>query len=107
MRLTDTHCHFDFPPFIGDEEKSVARAAEVGIERIIVPAVDVSRFAHIVALDAHLDQLESWLWQKSAKLMAIGEIGLDVYMDNPRFARQEFLLDAQLQLAKQYDLPRR
>jgi len=127
MRFTDTHCHFDFPPFVGDEEKSIARAAEAGVERIIVPAVDASRFAHIVALaaqhpalyaalglhpiaidrheDAHLDQLESWLQQQPAKLAAIGEIGLDLYMENPQFARQEFLLDAQLRLAKQYELP--
>ena len=127
MRFTDTHCHFDFPPFVGDEEKSIARAAEAGVERIIVPAVDASRFARIVALaaqhpalyaalglhpiaidrheDAHLDQLESWLQQQPAKLAAIGEIGLDLYMGNPQFARQEFLLDAQLRLAKQYELP--
>lgn len=127
MRFTDTHCHFDFPPFVGDEAGSIARAAEAGVERIIVPAVDASRFAGIAALaaqhqalyaalglhpiaidrheDAHLDQLESWLQRKPAKLVAIGEIGLDLYMENPAFARQEFLLDAQLRLAKQYELP--
>jgi len=127
MRFTDTHCHFDFPPFAGDERASIARAAEAGVERIIVPAVEASRFARIVSLaaqypalyaalglhpiaidrheEAHLEQLEHWLRQQPAKLTAIGEIGLDLYMDNPQFARQEFLLDAQLRLAKQYDLP--
>lgn len=127
MRFTDTHCHFDFPPFVGDESASIARAAEAGVERIIVPAVEASRFARIVSLaaqhhalyaalglhpiaidrheDAHLEQLENWLRQQPPKLTAIGEIGLDLYMENPQFARQEFLLDAQLRLAKQYDLP--
>lgn len=127
MRFTDTHCHFDFPPFVGDEPASIARAAEAGVERIIVPAVDASRFARIASLatqhpalyaalglhpiaidrheDAHLEQLENWLRQQPTKLTAIGEIGLDLYMENPQFARQEFLLDAQLRLAKQYDLP--
>ncbi len=127
MRFTDTHCHFDFPPFVGDESASIARAAEAGVERIIVPAVEASRFAHIVLLaaqhralyaalglhpiaidrheDAHLEQLENWLRQPPPKLTAIGEIGLDLYMENPQFARQEFLLDAQLRLAKRYDLP--
>ncbi|MCG7368164.1 TatD family hydrolase [Pantoea sp. ACRSH] len=127
MRFTDTHCHFDFPPFAGDERASIARAAEAGVERIIVPAVEASRFARIVSLaaqhpalyaalglhpiaidrheEAHLEQLEHWLRQQPAKLTAIGEIGLDLYMDNPQFARQEFLLDAQLRLAKRYDLP--
>ncbi|HCS1842693.1 TPA: metal-dependent hydrolase, partial [Shigella dysenteriae] len=27
-RFIDTHCHFDFPPFIGDEEASLQRAAQ-------------------------------------------------------------------------------
>ena len=49
MRFTDTHCHFDFPPFVGDEPASIARAAEAGVERIIVPAVEASRFARIVS----------------------------------------------------------
>ena len=127
MRFIDTHCHFDFPPFVGDEEKSIARAAEAGVARIIVPAVEASRFAHIAALadrhhalyaalglhpiaidrheEAHLAQLEAWLQRRSPKLVAIGEIGLDLYMENPDFPRQEALLDAQLRLAKQYDLP--
>ncbi|MFP1529146.1 hypothetical protein ACLB1R_31480 [Escherichia coli] len=26
-RFIDTHCHFDFPPFSGDEEASLQRAA--------------------------------------------------------------------------------
>lgn len=127
MRFIDTHCHFDFPPFVGDEANSIARAAEADVVRIIVPAVDASRFERIATLaeqhpalyaalglhpiaidqheEAHLDQLERWLKHKPAKLVAIGEIGLDLYMENPEFARQEALLDAQLRLAKQYDLP--
>ncbi|MDU3303615.1 MAG: metal-dependent hydrolase, partial [Enterobacter ludwigii] len=24
-RFIDTHCHFDFPPFTGDEEQSITR----------------------------------------------------------------------------------
>lgn len=127
MKFTDTHCHFDFPPFTGDEENSIARAAGAGVERIIVPAVEASGFAHIAALaeqhqavyaalglhpiaidrheEAHLDRLESWLKRRPSKLVAIGEIGLDLYMENPQFARQEALLDQQLRLAKQYDMP--
>ncbi|EGG4172565.1 metal-dependent hydrolase, partial [Salmonella enterica] len=38
-------------------------------------------------------------------VVAVGEIGLDLYRDDPQFARQERFLDAQLQLAKRYDLP--
>lgn len=37
--------------------------------------------------------------------MAVGEIGLDLYRDDPQYDRQQALLEAQLRLAKRYDLP--
>ncbi|QDY43012.1 TatD family hydrolase [Candidatus Pantoea soli] len=127
MRFIDTHCHFDFPPFVDDAENSIARAAQAGVEKIIVPSVDASRFARVSQLaqqhdalfsalglhpinialhqDAHLDQLEQRLQTPDAKRVAIGEIGLDLYMAQADFPRQTYLLDAQLKLAKRYDLP--
>lgn len=38
-------------------------------------------------------------------MIAIGEVGLDRYRDEPQFAKQERFLEAQLRLAKRYDLP--
>ncbi|WP_343550818.1 TatD family hydrolase [Pantoea sp.] len=127
MRFIDTHCHFDFPPFIDDAAASIARAAQAGVERIIVPSVDASRFGLVSQLaqqhdalfaalglhpiniaqhqDAHLDELENWLKTPDRKRVAIGEIGLDLYMDDAQFDKQTRLLDAQLKLAKRYDLP--
>ena len=126
-RFVDTHCHFDFPPFVDDAEGSLARAAVAGIEKIIVPATEAARFAgvlalarehaplyaalglHPIAIERHtgasLEQLEALLAQRPAKLAAIGEIGLDLWRDDPQFGRQEAVLDAQLALAKRYDLP--
>jgi len=123
----DTHCHFDFPPFSGAETASVAFAARAGVKQIIVPAVTADRFAGIVQLaqdyppifaalglhplyiaqhqEADLALLEEHLQQRNAKLVAVGEIGLDLYMDMPMFARQQWLLTEQLRLAKQYTLP--
>lgn len=127
MRFIDTHCHFDFPPFSGNERESVARAVQAGVEKIIVPSVDATRFAAVLQLaqqhmplyaalglhpivihqhnDAALELLEQHLMQRPAKLVAIGEIGLDLYMEDPQFDRQQYFLDAQLRLARQYDLP--
>jgi TatD DNase family protein len=123
----DTHCHFDFPPFIDRTEESLRLAAAAGVENIIVPAVDASRFAGVLKLasdhpplwaalglhpvvinqhqDAHLAQLDTLLASKPPKLVAIGEIGLDLYMEQPDFSRQQWLLDAQLRLARDHDLP--
>ena len=127
MKFIDTHCHFDFPPFEGDISGSLARAAEAGVEKIIVPAIDASRFERVCALaaaqpalyaalglhpivienhqEAHLDQLETLLQQRPRKLVAIGEIGLDLYRDDPQFDKQQRFLEAQLKLAKAYQLP--
>ncbi|WNN48012.1 TatD family hydrolase [Siccibacter colletis] len=126
-RFIDTHCHFDFPPFTGDEAASIARAADAGIAQIIVPAIEADRFATVLDLvqrfsslrgalglhpivihrhnDASLTLLEQFLQQRHPQIVAIGEIGLDLYMENPMFEHQEAMLDAQLRLAKQYQLP--
>lgn len=126
-KFYDTHCHFDFPPFTGDEIASLEKAERAGVERIIVPAVEAERFARVLALaerhsmlyaaiglhpivihkhqDASLALLEHHLQQRPASLVAIGEIGLDLYMDNPLFERQEEILEAQLEMAKRYNLP--
>lgn len=125
-RFIDTHCHFDFPPFTGDEAQSIDRAARAGVEAIIVPAIEASRFDRVMDLarqhnalyaalglhpiviehhrDEHIDRLDEAL-HRAQKLVAIGEIGLDLYREDPQFERQQTILDAQLRLAKHHDLP--
>lgn len=127
LRFIDTHCHFDFPPFSGAEDESLALAAQAGVAQLLVPAVSASRFSLVLALaerftpvyaalglhpiaieehdEAALAALERHLAQRPAKLVAVGEIGLDLYRENPQFDRQQTLLDAQLRLAKRFDLP--
>ena len=127
VEFYDTHCHFDFPPFYGDEPDSIMRAAEARVTKIIVPAIAAEYFHRVIALaekypplyaalglhpivihqhrEEDLELLGQALQNKTHKLVAIGEIGLDLYMDNPQFEKQQQLLDAQLKLAKRYDLP--
>ncbi|QMR46367.1 metal-dependent hydrolase [Citrobacter freundii] len=126
-RFIDTHCHFDFPPFTGDEPASIQRAIEAGVSRIIMPATEAANFFRVLALaqtypplfaalglhpiviehhdDDALDQLQQALEKRVQKVVAVGEIGLDLYRDDPQFDKQERMLDAQLQLAKRYELP--
>ncbi|MGO4745289.1 TatD family hydrolase [Serratia quinivorans] len=125
--FTDTHCHFDFPPFSGQERESLALAEQAGVRRIIVPTVTADRFARVLKLardypplfaalglhplyieqhqEAELEQLATLLAGRPPKLVAVGEIGLDLYRENPQFERQQRVLKAQLKLAKEYDLP--
>lgn len=126
-RFIDTHCHFDFPPFTGDESASIQGAADVGVQSIIVPATQAANFSRVLALaenypplfaalglhpivieqhsDDCLEQLQQALDKRPQKLVAVGEIGLDLYRDDPQFDKQERLLEAQLKLAKRYELP--
>ena len=126
-RFIDTHCHFDFSPFTGDEPASIQRAADAGVMAIVVPAIDAASIDRVLDLgarypalymalglhpivienhqDADLEKLEAALAARPERLVAVGEIGLDLYREDPHFERQETILDAQLKLAKRYDLP--
>ncbi|GAA5111339.1 metal-dependent hydrolase [Orbus sasakiae] len=123
--LIDTHCHFDFPPFIDDVASSVKRFKQAGIDSIIVPAVSQARFNNVLALanqqqpiycalglhpiyhhkNDDLDLLAAQLDQHNNKIVAIGEVGLDSYIVNTDLERQIYLLSAQLGFAKEYHLP--
>ena len=126
-RFVDTHCHFDFPPFTGDEEQSIAKAAEAGVQAIIVPSVEAAYFSRVLDLSTHhpalyaalglhpivierhrnedIERLDEIVQTAGDKLVAIGEIGLDLDREDPHFERQQTILDAQLRLAKRHDLP--
>ena len=123
----DTHCHFDFPPFSESMSDSLQLAQQVGISDIIIPAVSADNFARVWQLAhqysqlhaaigfhplylnmyqaSHTDVLVDYLKQHSQKCVAVGEIGLDLYMEDPQFEIQQTVLSAQLKLAKQFDLP--
>ena len=127
-RFVDTHCHFDFPPFTGNEAQSIAKAAEAGVQAIIVPSVEAAYFTRVLDLsarysalyaalglhpivierhrDEHLEELDRVLQRAGEKLVAIGEIGLDYHWEDecPREKQKEVFI-AQLELAKKHDLP--
>ena len=129
MQLIDTHTHLDFEMFDDDRPQVIARARNAGVERIVVlgvhaanwqrvwqlacdePSVHAALGLHPVFLeehqDAHVQQLRDWLerLRGEPKLCAVGEIGLDYYIDNPDIERQQRLLEAQLALAADFSLP--
>lgn len=129
MRLIDTHTHLDFDPFDHDRSEVLARCKAVGVERILVlgvheanwervwqlaqeqPAVYAALGLHPVFLQEHrpehIDALRDWLQRLRGqnKLCAIGEIGLDYYIENLDKDRQQQLLEAQFDLANEFELP--
>jgi len=129
VQLIDTHTHLDFEMFDDDRAQVIARARNAGVERIVVLGVHAANWQRVWQLacdepsmhaalglhpvfleehqDAHVQQLRDWLerLRGEPKLCAVGEIGLDYYIDNPDIERQQRLLEAQLALAADFSLP--
>ena len=125
MRLTDTHCHLYFKNYREDLEEVIERARQVGVERILVPAIDLQSCREVIdliekydmlygAVGVHPNSAASWdpgtrneLKSMAAhpKVVALGEIGLDYYRDrSPRDHQKKILID-QLELASETGLP--
>ena len=129
MRLIDTHTHLDFPDFDADRDAVLARSRALGVQRMVVLGVyqanwqrlwqlaeaDAGLYAtfglHPVYLEEHqpqhLDELRDWLSRLAGhrKLCAVGEFGLDYYLDTLDKQRQQTLFEAQLELAAEFELP--
>lgn len=123
--LVDTHCHLDFLDRAEEIESVVARAAAVGVARIIVPALDLGNVHAVLSLaeryngvfaavgihpnsaanwqDAWIDDLRALVRHK--KVVAIGEIGLDYYWDKTPSEIQHRAFALQLDLAAELSLP--
>ena len=125
MHFIDTHCHLDAAEF-GDSQAALVEAAQAaGVGRIVVPSVARANFEAVRQLcerfpacapaygihpmytgDAppeDLDALRGFLVQHAP--VAIGEIGLDFFIEPHDRAQQEYFFAEQLKLAREFDLP--
>lgn len=125
MQLIDTHCHLDIADFDADRADVLARARRADVAAIVVPAVDRSGWAglvslcesraglypalgmHPVYLDRHGDSDVHALarWVAERKPVAVGEIGLDYFVEGLDRQRQQRLFEAQLDIARGAGLP--
>ncbi len=124
----DTHCHLDAPELRADLDAVRHDAREQGVGHCVLPAVDVHnldtvrQLAHRLhdsyalgihplytpaAQEADLQTVADALAQhiSDPQLVAVGEIGLDFFVPGLDAAKQEHFYRAQLQLARQHDLP--
>ena len=125
MRLTDTHCHLDFEQFDKDREQVIDKAIDVGVERILVPGIDlVSSEAAVrladenaevyAAVGVHPNYGKTWnsntlktlkALSQHPKVIAIGEIGLDYYREWTPHNIQKRNFEYQLDLAAELQRP--
>jgi TatD DNase family protein len=125
----DTHCHLDASEFDADRDEVAGAARRAGVSRIVIPGVDRANFDTVRALAHRIDggayalgihplftpraqddDLRVLREQIVASLddplfVGIGEIGLDYFVPTLDDARQQFFYNAQLKLAREFDLP--
>ncbi|QDQ28876.1 TatD family deoxyribonuclease [Chitinimonas arctica] len=122
--LIDTHCHLDAPEFDADRDEVVRRAREAGVHTVVVPGVTLAAMPQTLAMrrlygcpvafglhpiferthrDAHLIALGELI--ASEKPVAVGEIGLDFFVEGLDRVRQTEIFAAQLKLARDFELP--
>lgn len=125
----DTHCHLDAGEFDGDRETVALAAHACGVGRIVIPAVGRRNFSTVRALahriaggvyalgihplftreasDADLEALRHEIEASldDPRFVGIGEIGLDYFVPDLDDTRQRHFYDAQLALAREFDLP--
>ncbi|SFX04624.1 TatD family hydrolase [Marinospirillum alkaliphilum] len=128
MHLFDAHCHLDLAAFDADRDEVLQRARAVGVQEMLLPGVSAASWPRLLQLSdrdpllfpclglhplfihehqpQHLQQLQDLLQQRT-DVVAVGEIGVDFW--SPALQAQATvqwqLLDAQLALAHQFDLP--
>lgn len=123
--MIDSHVHLDAPEFDADRVDVLAESRRAGVSGFVVPAVSRAGFSGLAALAArapdvhpayglhpmfladHGDEdpeyLEAWLAEHPA--VAVGECGLDFFVEGLDPERQRKLFDAQLRIARDAGLP--
>jgi TatD DNase family protein len=128
--LIDTHCHLDAAEFDADRDSAIKSAIANDIQMMVVPAVHRDNFATVIALAAQhphcayalgihpiyvnkaqpedisalADLIEAQIHQGHPPA-AIGEIGLDYFVEDHDQALQTFYFTEQLKLAERFELP--
>ena len=123
--IFDTHTHYDDEAFDKDREELLNSLTENGIEAVVNIGADIKSTKTTLELTeryhfiygtagvhpsstAELNE-ENFAWLKTAarepQIVAVGEIGLDYYWDEPAHDIQKKWFERQLKLAREVNLP--
>lgn len=125
--MIDTHSHIFETDYVDDIADVIARAREVGVEKIFLPNIDDTSVAamldlcrrypgycypmigfHPTSVDADampkVKEMKKLLTE-GHPYIAIGEVGLDLYWDKTYLKEQQLVLEEQIQWALEWKLP--
>lgn len=123
--LVDTHSHLDAPEFDADREAVITRARAAGVTRQVLPAIEAAAWPKLRDIcrshaglfpayglhpmylaahrPAHLLELRDWI--EHERPVAVGECGLDFFVEGLDPREQGTYFEQQLRLARDFDLP--
>lgn len=124
--LVDTHCHLDFADFDAERDELVERAHASGVRQMVTISTRVRKLDRLLALterypsvfcsvgthpnnadeelDVTVDELVH-LAEANAKVVAIGEAGLDYFYDTQKPEDQKTGLRRHIEAARRTQLP--
>lgn len=125
LHLVDSHCHLDMNPYRADIDAVLDRAEEVGVKQIVTVGIDpissrkalslaerydnifatIGVHPHAVAGITDADYEELRCLASHPKVVAFGEVGLDLFK---KYAPEDLQIKhfkRQLQLASELELP--
>jgi len=126
VNIIDTHTHLYLKQFNEDIDLVINRSKEIGVKKFIFPAIDSSHFDSMHSLknkypdDIYLmsglhptdvkedfkDELDFVVNSlKKHDYVAIGEIGIDLFLDKTYLKQQQEAFMVQIRLAIKHDLP--
>lgn len=127
-KIIDTHSHLFVEEFGDDRAEVMLRAQEAGVQRILMPNIDLASVEPMLRVCAEypgychpmiglhptevnvgyrepLAQMKAMLDADPQRYVAIGEVGLDLYWDKTYKQEQIAALEEQIAWALEYDLP--
>ena len=131
VQYIDTHSHLYEPEFDNDRLEAMQRALDVGVERLLLPAIDRESYERMFDMCREFPERcfpmmglhptsvnDNPAWREDLQLVeeylenspvgqfcGVGEIGLDFYWSSDFRAEQMEAFERQIELSLRYNLP--
>ena len=125
MSLIDTHAHLYLSEFDQDRVAILEAARAVGVEKILLPAIDSETHAALVKMENEFTMCKAMMgvhpcsvkanyqqelrcaeqWWSQQNFIAVGEIGLDFYWDKSFMEQQYDAFRVQIEWALEKKVP--